>query len=246
MDGFQQVPAVVGLSGTFSVDGQKVSVDVDIDPVADVSGSLRLHIAVVESTTYNNVKSNGETEFHDVMKKMIPNASGTTVPALVNGVNQSFQKEFTFPGGYVLPPSADDGGATYLGIDPTVEHSVEDFDNLKVALFLQNQTTKEVYQAAWATKVVGVDEPKDIAGIKTYPNPANDHSTVELTLHEAASVSVSVFDMVGKEVYASNLGSQSAGKTYFGLNTADWAAGVYNVNLTIGGETVVTKVTVSR
>lgn len=36
-------------------------------------------VSVCEKTTHNNVGNNGETSFHHVMMKMLPNAQGTTL-----------------------------------------------------------------------------------------------------------------------------------------------------------------------
>ena len=53
------------------------------------SNDLRLHISVIENTmTYTSAPcaySNGERTFHYVMKKMLPNASGTSIPAMAAG-----------------------------------------------------------------------------------------------------------------------------------------------------------------
>ena len=56
----------VNLSANYSVGGQSVDINVQIDPVIDGNGvwnNLVLHAAIFEYTTFNNARSNGEFEF---------------------------------------------------------------------------------------------------------------------------------------------------------------------------------------
>lgn len=75
-----------------------------------------LHTVVEEITTYGNVGTNGETEFHNVMMKMLPDA---------NGLNLSLKPDtvYTFTYSY----------------DMTQTH-MEEFTDLKVACFLQTES----------------------------------------------------------------------------------------------------------
>ncbi len=72
-----------------------------------------LHTVVEEGTTYGNVGTNGETEFHNVMMKMLPDATGVVVNLLPDTV-------YTFTYAY-------DMTQTYM----------EEFTDLSVACFLQ-------------------------------------------------------------------------------------------------------------
>lgn len=73
-----------------------------------------LHTVVEEGTTYGNVSTNGETEFHNVMMKMLPDAGGVVV-------NMEPDSVYTF--NYVY--------------DMTQTH-MEEFTDLRVVCFLQN------------------------------------------------------------------------------------------------------------
>jgi hypothetical protein len=116
--------AFMELSGTSSMDGTTISVDVEIMPYLTIS-DLRLHVVVVEKTTYGNATSNGETEFHYVMMKMIPGAEGTTI-SLVDG--ELYSNSFTM-----------DLSGTF----------VEDFEDLAVVLFIQDHPSRQVFQSAF-------------------------------------------------------------------------------------------------
>lgn len=75
-----------------------------------------LHTVVEEGTTYGNVGSNGETEFHNVMMKMLPDANGVKLDLKPDTV-------YTFTYAY----------------DMTQTH-MEEFTDLRVVCFLQTES----------------------------------------------------------------------------------------------------------
>ncbi len=111
------------LAVSHTLDGTQLNVQAAVIPYDDYS-DLTVHIVVVENMTTENVGNNGETEFHNVMMKMMPDASGT-VSAFTNN--------------------------TPFIIDETVDMSttfVEELDDLSIIIFVQNNSTKEVFQSA--------------------------------------------------------------------------------------------------
>ncbi|MBO4567552.1 MAG: T9SS type A sorting domain-containing protein [Bacteroidales bacterium] len=67
-----------------------ITVVVEGRAISDInSNNLKLQVGVIENTmTYTSAPcaySNGERTFHYVMKKMLPNASGTSIPAMAAG-----------------------------------------------------------------------------------------------------------------------------------------------------------------
>jgi hypothetical protein len=143
-DGFYAAPAYVEMSVTAEIVDQTVSWEIDILPLMDISGKrLILHTAIVEGTTYNNVGSNGQTEFHQVMKKMVPDHKGTKMDDLPAEEALHISGSYTFQGEYAE-------GASYSDqVDHSEEHTVEDFEDLGVVVWLQNSKTWEVFQSAW-------------------------------------------------------------------------------------------------
>ncbi len=92
----------------------------------DISSSnLKLHIAVLEQTmTYTSAPctySNGERVFHNVMKKMLPNASGTSIQAMQAGDYFAYQYSWALA-------------------------NVMDVNELTAVAWLQDSNTKEVLQ----------------------------------------------------------------------------------------------------
>lgn len=101
-----------------------LSVDVDINALGDYAAGLTAHVVVVEETTVDNTASNGELEFHYVMMKMLPDASGTTLPALTNGNTETLTFSF-------------DMGTTFM----------ETGNDLELIVFVQNDANKSIIQS---------------------------------------------------------------------------------------------------
>lgn len=102
--------------------GTTVHANIDITPYITIN-NLKVHAAVIERETRNNVASNGETSFKYVMMKMLPNASGTTVN-FTDGVthNLSFTQNLTGT-------------------------KVEEYHDLMLVVFIQNDENKEIMQS---------------------------------------------------------------------------------------------------
>lgn len=147
------------------------------------AGAHRLMILITERVTQNNQKTNGETEFHDVFKKMLPTSTGEfIIGALAPGDTLIYEIDYEFNGEYRLPNNAGDP------IDDETEHSVEDFENLHVIMFMQSaESDKSIYQGAtgelskseedfnrsWDAWPTSIGEVASDNGFKVYPNPTN-------------------------------------------------------------------------
>ncbi len=71
-------PAFMTIEAIQVIEGDVISVEAQFLPFVDLF-DVTVHMAVIEKVTTGNVASNGETEFHHVMMKMLPDASGTTI-----------------------------------------------------------------------------------------------------------------------------------------------------------------------
>lgn len=94
----------------------------------DINASMTVHNVIIEKWIHFNsapcANSNGERDFYWVMKKMLPGSAGTVIPSSM------------VTGDYILLEGAWKFGTVY---DPTQIASVG---------FVQDKSTKEVYQAA--------------------------------------------------------------------------------------------------
>ena len=127
IDSYAAIPSPfnISLSHRISNDNDSIYIDMMIEATAAVSGPLLAHMVVVEKHVYFTTApgSNGEKTFLDLMKKMVPDEDGTTLPT-------SFQ-----PGDYFILQ-----GAWHL-------QNIYDLDEIGVVGFIQNNSSKEVHQA---------------------------------------------------------------------------------------------------
>ncbi|MEQ9186501.1 MAG: T9SS type A sorting domain-containing protein [Cryomorphaceae bacterium] len=281
MDDALDVPSFMNLtvSGTiqpeytYEVDnGALVKVDsayhfaaqVDINPIIDMDAGMVAHIVINEDLTYNNEKTNGETEFHDVMKKMLPDAAGTSLSAVSANDSTSVTQTHTFPGMYRLSNDAGDP------IVHSLEHSIEEWDDLRVVTWVQNPNTGEVWQSEnaevmmleaidnveidtvdgqvvytvdgesyvmWDDMLAPLGVNEGVADlISVYPNPAND--ILNLSGVSGRSV-VTILDASGRLVNKLVVENNS-------IDVSSLETGVYSFSIENNGVTKVEKVTIAH
>ena len=231
MDDWSALPSFLELEAEYTITDSAFSVDVTMEPLTTYpAGNYVLHIAVFEYTTYNNIETNGETEFFHVMKKMLPDAGGSPLSPLISGEEQTASTTYVFNGEYRLPNSASDP------INHATEHSVEEWADLGVIVWVQNDDTKEVLQAAegelFVEPVSGIANLDILAAAKVYPNPVQERATV--AFHLAGSTEdmiATVYDQLGQQVMVEHLGGFGPGRSTANLNTSDLSAGQYIVEL---------------
>ncbi len=236
-DAKKATPSLASITANYSIKGKTVTVSGNVTPVQSFANStMRLRICVVEKVTSKNVKNNGESEFYSVMKKMLPNASGTTV-SLAAGTAVPYTQSFTFPGEYRLPTN----GQTANIINLATEHSVESFDNLYAIVFLQDDADKTVWQSETTTPLgpVSVTEINEL-GLNIYPNPSKGNINVTFG-GNSSNGSVRIVDMNGKEVLAQTINSLNGE-----INCENLSNGLYFVELTVAGKTATKKLNIIR
>ncbi|MBI3259192.1 MAG: choice-of-anchor D domain-containing protein [Ignavibacteriae bacterium] len=133
----------------YTVTGNTVNVTAILDPLVDINEpNMKIYVAVMEKLTVKNKASNGETQFEDVVKKMLPNENGSDLDPMYKGVKVAKRFEYTFPGTYRLPAN----GQAANRIKLASENTVEDMTNLEVVVWAQNSVTHEVYNSGWAVE----------------------------------------------------------------------------------------------
>ncbi|MBL7765276.1 MAG: T9SS type A sorting domain-containing protein [Chitinophagaceae bacterium] len=224
-DDARAIPAQYKMNGTYNVYNKTVTTKVRFSPLFNATGA-KLYVAVLEGKTTANVKSNGETEFFQVMKKMIPTETGTTLPNTAIGSWDSLSFTYTFNGDYRLPT---DGQAANR-IVHTTEHSVEEFSDLYVVAWIQG-ANKTVYQAANLTLNIpaGTENLSEaIESVKVYPNPATDVIHVNMNLLQSGRIFATLVDNQGNVVVSKSIQGQT-GKNQVEFNTQAVAQGMYHL-----------------
>ena len=251
IDDYVNELCLINLSSTYLINGNTVDFDITINPLENFnSTNMVVHAAIIEETTYNNVRTNGETQFEHVVKKMVPSDNGTPINSLVAGQQVSLNLQHIFQGNYRLPPNAS------TPINHTIEHSVEDFSNLMVVVWIQNVITKEVYQSAYATlssftpvtydcinnscidpgtgngqyttlancqticNLTSVEENSKIIQL-IYPNPATDNIYISNLKEE--NTLIKIYDINGRLVLENKISNNEY------LNISKLSKGIYQI-----------------
>ena len=193
-----------------STDLSYLKVSVTVDAEVGIPGNERpiLHIAAVEKTV-NTIKNN---EF--VVRKLIPSAIGTMLST----------------------PMAQ--GATITIVDSVrLENPLIDVTDLALIAFVQDENTREVYQAILNLtpgplpdpgSITGIENPAYADKINLFPNPANHAVTIQLPAAVTKNTPVAMFDTYGRTVYQNTLG---VGEQTKSINTTNMTGGVYIIQI---------------
>ena len=230
------IPSYTGLSATYSVTGQTVDVSVSINPHENITLSSKLYVAIFEHRTFLNLKSNGETEFENVMKKMLPGGfqGGQYIASLDSGVQQNFDYSYTFNGTYILPADAQNQ------VNHNTNHTVEDFNNLGVAVWVQINSTKEILQSASATDPNDINEINNpVSNFNLFPNPTNQTTTIALNNINEEKVNIVVTNLLGEVVVNKSFNPNNL-NSFYQLNLDNLQSGIYTISL-IGDDLFLSK-----
>ena len=122
-------PFAINVSHSFNTNGDSIFIEVILTTPAAYSNNsaqFRLHVAMIEKEICFTTApgSNGEKNFHNVVRRMYPDANGTPVQ---NSWNTADTLTFTFA--------------------ESIPAYIYDESQIAVVAFLQNNTNKEVFQA---------------------------------------------------------------------------------------------------
>lgn len=177
-----------------------------------------LHAAFVEASTPlaslsasdQEMIKTGDTSFDYVVKAMMPNALGT-----------KFQTE-------LLTGNSREFGPFEWA--PDLSKLYGDNDDLAIVVFLQNEVTHEVYQAAISTPltdpsvVTGTEDPDYAGKVSLYPNPANTEVHIQLPTAVSKATPVFMIDTYGRTIVEDRFEVGEQVKT---IKTTDMTSGVY-------------------
>jgi len=198
-------PCYVEMSLSHGFMGLSVSAYVSINPKLNIENAS-VHMAVVEQTTYNNTGSNGETEFHNVLMAMMPDGNGTST-GLTDGETVNFN------------------GNTNL-----ITTFVEEFDDLRLVVWVQDNLTKTVLQSESHYLYLTENIADQYSGeISVYPNPTNGLFNV----NGINDCKIEIMDISGREVYNSYTTSNNTS-----IDISDFDKGVYFVKIVKENEVV--------
>ena len=154
--------------------------------------------------------------------------------ALTDGTPVSKTLSYTFNGPYVLPAS----GATPANL--ATSNTVENWGNLQVVVWVQDFTTKEVYQSAAFN--VSNNSTEDISNkMNIFPNPAAQNVLVNAEALKGTNTTVQLVNLMGQTVAN---GTTSNGQ--FTFDVSNLANGVYTVKMESGAKQAIQKLVVQH
>lgn len=136
-------PVTITLSHALTADYDSVLITLAVKSEDTLFGNLRLRVAVLEEEiTFSTAPgTNGEKEFFQIMRKMVPNTTGTTTGNFSPGETKNYSLAWAVKNFY-------------------------DLNQLAVSAWLQNDATKEVLQSARSLPIGGIPE----TGVNIRPN----------------------------------------------------------------------------
>ena len=93
---------------------------------------------------------------------------------------------------------------------------------------------------------VGIDENSAIASVSIYPNPANAFINVAYELLSDEKVTIEMMNNVGQIVYSKAMNENNLGSHSLRIETAELAAGMYQLNIKTGKKDHVQKIAVMK
>ncbi|MFC5536489.1 PKD domain-containing protein [Rhodocytophaga aerolata] len=188
---------------------QYLTIKTDLTALLNVSDTLTVHVAVVEKQLTNLY--DGAPVFHNVLRKMLPNAAGT-----------KFTRTWQ-PG---------DTHSMEVSWQPV---NIKDASQLAVVVFIQNDRTKEIYQAIFKqpsvipTIITGMEPAMAETNTFTlYPNPATQKTSISFNQPVTQEYTWTIYDVVGRKIAQ---GVLAKGQKEVLIDVASYAEGSYVVHL---------------
>ncbi|MBX2967035.1 MAG: Ig-like domain-containing protein [Cyclobacteriaceae bacterium] len=202
-------------------------VEIDITTLPQtISEELQFEVSITPATPTSEIPTGKpvlhaviierevETDNYFVVRKMLPNAAGRPLAVPVNApLTESY---------------------TWKPESPNFSRS-----QIAIVAFIQDEVTKEVYQAAELLNpdishipdpsiITSIEDPSFAGKIQVYPNPANREVNVVLPERTLTSIAVTLADAHGRTVHTNGFAAGEQQKT---IDTSELAAGLYILQL---------------
>ena len=156
LDNSYNTTSFIDIRGSFNVNvvDSTINVVADIFSYTDIK-NLKAYIAVNEKATTKNIGSNGETEFHHVLMKLLGSPSGITLN-LEAGKYKRLEYSYDMN-----------------------NTNMEELNDLEVAIWIQSYSTKEIYNSRFAYEYTEHVYPAQNLNIETISS--NEVTKLKLT-----------------------------------------------------------------
>ena len=211
---FLKTEIPTGISASFERNEGTFTIHTKVTNYLPDVNNYRLLVCIVEDTMHlPNTQGNGEKDFYNVTRYMLPDVVGASI--VPETLGEVIEKDFEY---------------TFDESSPRIFSS---YDNMGVVVFLQNAKNYQVSQAFYL-KAGGTaaNDKKLVAdrSLSLYPNPAGERCSVAFDAAIGGNAMLRVFNGQGKTVYTESIMLQ-AGKNVFELETAAFTSGLYFVQI---------------
>jgi hypothetical protein len=199
---------------TASRGGSALTTTATLTAQQTISNHVTLYLAAIERNVTAVTGNNGETHFRWVLDKLIPDAAGQVFTNTWNaGDVQTINQIWRYT----------------PGVD------VYDESQFGVIAFVQDNTTKEIYQTSYvgsqgpsgSPTVLGITSQNSTASEwEIYPNPSSSESNVIFKETLKVDLNYVIYDQLGKVV---GNGIAKGGGEGFVVNTSQLSPGIYTI-----------------
>lgn len=202
----------VDIKITPTLNGSDLNVKVNLKAKSDLPKDEKILFVVI----YEKTAAHSGTNYYNVVKTFLPDAGGTAI-------YQAWH--------------ASSGDTTRLEYNFTRNISEMNLSTLRVAAFLQNDLTGEVYQAVTSDTsgiIVGFNHDSElIHEWKMFPNPAHEFVNFVFGGEIIKGIRLQIFDQLGIKIFEEEVKHYEDFKT---INLNHFREGFYYVRLSINGK----------
>ena len=225
--------AFVGLSVAYSTIGNQINVSANVTPYATFPGTHKLHIAIVENSYNYAASTTTQDVFNYVQRKMLANAQGNNLTVLTGDQTQTINQTHSMVFGNPAQGNSNAWG--------------NEMEDLTIVAFVQNNTTKDILQAAFVPLAtnVGISENALDQRLRVYPNPTEGLLNVQFEAPLGGKAHIEVFNVLGDRVFEATRAT-AAGTQREVIDLSTFNSGIYFVNITADGVRASRKVTLNK
>ncbi len=186
----------------------ELSIDIDITSLSGIdAGALTLYVAIVETDVdASEAGLQTNTVYRNIVRKLLPDAGGTLLPAdWTENQTRSFNLSWSV-------------------------NDVFDSGKLAAVAFIQDETTREVYQTGYSSEfdiptVVDLPEPDlRLSDILLYPIPVTDYLYIQFRETTTNDHFLEIYNLTGRKVYSDIL---RHGSLVYEFNAGQLPGGIY-------------------
>lgn len=225
-------PAFVKIENpTYNIDTVKktATITANLTTVVDsiLSTNTKVRVALVDFNAKNTLDTTDTKEMKYICQHFIPNADGT--PFTAYNINEPQKLELSF----TLPESS----------------QVSHLKNTGLVIFVQDDDTKYIMNAAWATTFIDTtakdtttNDTSSVSPLSSgcgivaiYPNPSTDFVQLKYNVKGLHQVTAELIDTKGVIVRRYDFGTNEDGTYTRSVNVSELPIGSYILNLRVGG-----------